>query len=303
MKAWNFRRTVGSLILGLTVIVEAFAGALDAESGDVNVAAASGGEVRATVHYDVEYGRAGGERLLLDASVPAGGGPHPVAIIVHGGGWGSGDKQMDITGLFKPLTAAGFVWFSVNYRLAPEHRWPAAFEDVQTAIRWVREHAVDYEADPNRLALIGYSAGGQLVALAAEQPDAETQVQAVVGIAPAADLVTDTERRGKVSRSLQDLLDVPEALNDESLGRIRDISPAAHIKPGMPAFLLLQGSADRTVLPEHTASFAEALRQAGVDVEVVTLKDAPHRLSEWDNFEPDYRQVIADWLKTHLGDK
>jgi alpha-L-fucosidase 2 len=147
---------------------------------------------------DIEYGRADGESLRLDVNVPDGAGPFPVAILVHGGGWSAGDKRgtdkpgssADISPWFEPLTAAGFTWFSINYRLAPTHRWPACFEDVQTAIRWVKAHAAEYRGDPRRIALFGHSAGGHLVCLAAVQAQADTRVQAVVGFAP----VTDFEQ-------------------------------------------------------------------------------------------------------------
>src|ERR1700683_866736 len=86
------------------------------------------------VKTDVEYGSAEGERLLLDVGMPEGKGPFPVVILVHGGGWGSGDKAKDISVLFDSLNRGGFVWVSINYRLAPKHRWPACLEDVQTAI-------------------------------------------------------------------------------------------------------------------------------------------------------------------------
>lgn len=79
------------------------------------------------LHRDIEYGVAAGVSLKLDASVPAGDGPFPVAILVHGGGWSGGDKAnvgsegkgADISAWFAPLTAAKFTWFSINYRLAP----------------------------------------------------------------------------------------------------------------------------------------------------------------------------------------
>ena len=109
--------------------------------------------------FDIEYGEAGGEKLLLDAHVPAGDGKFPVVIIVHGGGWMSWDKETDIVPVFAPV-ATNFTWFTINYRLAPTNRWPACFEDVQTAIRWVKQHAAEFKGDPERIALLGYSAGG-----------------------------------------------------------------------------------------------------------------------------------------------
>ena len=117
---------------------------------------------------DVEYGKVGGASLRLDAHVPNGAGPFPMVLIVHGGGWGTGDKRKGMEPFFEPLNKAGdFTWFSINYRLAPSNHWPACLEDVQTAIRWVKSHAKEYKGDPQRLALMGYSAGGELVCLAA----------------------------------------------------------------------------------------------------------------------------------------
>ena len=132
---------------------------------------------------DNEYGRADSERLRLDVSVPEGTGPFPIAILVHGGGWSGGDKSgsdhpgdsADISPWFAPLTAAKFTWFSINYRLAPVHRWPACFADVQAAIRWVKAHAAVYKGDPHRLALFGHSAGGHLVCLAGTEPTVAQQ--------------------------------------------------------------------------------------------------------------------------------
>lgn len=257
----------------------------------------------ATVYYDVEYARALGEPLRLDVAVPLGAAPapRPVVVIVHGGGWSGGDKAMDITGLFAPLTEAGFVWVSVNYRLAPAHRWPAQLDDVRAALRWTRANAAALSADPERIAVLGYSAGAQLAALAAMTGDDTAGIRAVVGIAPALDLVEDSRRRGQVNPSLQALLDLPAPLDEPALDRLRAISPAEHVRPGLPPFLLLQGDADKTVLAAHTASFAEKLRSAGVACEVVTLPGAQHRLSEWERYQLDYRAVIPAWLKHTLA--
>ncbi|MCB1019523.1 MAG: alpha/beta hydrolase, partial [Acidobacteria bacterium] len=112
---------------------------------------------------DIEYARPGGESQLLDVFVPEGAGPFPAAILVHGGGFEAGDKQTYITYIFESLSKANFVWFSINYRLSPKHRFPAATDDVETAIRWVRRNAQRYKVDVDRIALIGESAGGHLV--------------------------------------------------------------------------------------------------------------------------------------------
>src|SRR5262245_66609678 len=85
---------------------------------------------------DIEFAKAANVSLTLDAFVPEGPGPFPTCILVHGGGFVRGDKQTYIKPLFGPLSEAGFAWFTINYRLAPEHRWRACAEDGVPAAGW-----------------------------------------------------------------------------------------------------------------------------------------------------------------------
>ena len=129
---------------------------------------------------DVEYGHAGGKAQLLDLHVPDGAGPFPAAILVHGGGFDEGSKSTNVRPLFEPLANAGFAWFSIDYRLAPEFKFPAGNDDLNTAIRWVKAHAAEYHVDAAKVAIIGESAGGFLVNYAGTHETAETKVAAVV---------------------------------------------------------------------------------------------------------------------------
>src|SRR5215469_6135893 len=104
---------------------------------------------------DVEYGRPGGHALLLDLRVPDGPGPFPAAILVHGGGFDGGSKSTNVRPLFEPLAAAGFAWFSIDYRMAPEYRFPQAIADLDTAIRWLKANAATYHVDASKIAIIG----------------------------------------------------------------------------------------------------------------------------------------------------
>src|SRR4051795_2552613 len=79
---------------------------------------------------DVEYGRPGGKPLLVDLHVPDGAGPFPAAILIHGGGFDEGSRSTNVRPLFEPLADAGFAWFSIDYRMAPEFRFPEARADV-----------------------------------------------------------------------------------------------------------------------------------------------------------------------------
>ena len=252
-------------------------------------------------HPDIEYAQAAGESLRLDVSIPEGDGPFPIAILIHGGGWGSGDKAADFGALSKPLTDSGIAWFSINYRLAPKHPWPACFDDVQSAILWVKQNASTYKADPKRVALVGYSAGGQLAALAAIRADDLNHVQAVVGFAPAVELVADMKRRGEVGVAMQNLLGLPDKLDETALAKIATISPAEEIKPGLPPFFIVQGTADQSVRHVETLAFIERLKRADVSCTLFEMKDAPHRISEWPKSSPDYAEKTASWLKATLA--
>ncbi len=264
---------------------------------------------RAELRKDVEYGNAGGERLLLDVNVPDGAGPFPVAILVHGGGWDAGDKAgsdkpgngADTTPWFDPLTRANFAWFSINYRLAPTHRWPACFEDLQTAIKWVKAHAAEFKGDPRRIALFGHSAGGQLVTLVATRSDEDTRVQAVVGCAPVTDFEQDLAQRGGLSTSLQHLLDRPKEVTPEALTQLRALSPINRVHRGMPPVLLIHGDADKTVPLQQSLNFQKRLKSAGVTCDLITLKEAPHSLLAWDKIDPGYKAAMMAWLERTLN--
>jgi len=90
----------------------------------------------------------------------------PVLIYVHGGGWGRGDKRLG-SSLAGVYVQRGIVFVSVNYRLAPETRYPGFLEDLAAAVRWVKDHIGRYGGDPDRLTLVGHSAGAHLAALLA----------------------------------------------------------------------------------------------------------------------------------------
>jgi alpha-L-fucosidase 2 len=267
------------------------------------------GVARAELKKDIEYGTAGGERLLLDVNVPDGPGPFPIAILVHGGGWNSGDKSgsnkpgsgSDITPWFAPLTTAKFTWFSINYRLAPKHRWPACFEDVQAAIRWVKAHAAEFKGDPQRIALFGHSAGGHLVCLVSTRSNEDTRVQAVVGFAPVTDFEQDLAQRGGLSTALQDLLNRPKDVSSETLTLLRGLSPINRVKAGMPPTLLLHGDADKTVPLQQSLNYQKRLRAAGVTCDLITIQGAPHGLLTWEKFDSGYNTAMLAWLERTLS--
>src|SRR5438067_12264200 len=111
----------------------------------------------------IVYGEAGGEKLTIDYYPPAGPAPHPIAIIIHGGGYVAGTSKNNSEAYCADFLApSGYAVFSINYRLAPKYPYPAMVEDVERAIRYIRHNAKTWHADPKRIALVGGSAGGYL---------------------------------------------------------------------------------------------------------------------------------------------
>ncbi|MBP7142434.1 MAG: alpha/beta hydrolase [Opitutaceae bacterium] len=253
---------------------------------------------KATTKSDLTYGTAGGMDLKLDLSVPVGSGPFPTAILVHGGGWAKGDKARQVAPLFEPLSHAGFAWVSINYRLAPEHQYPGSVEDVETAIRWVKSHAAEYRFDPRRIALIGESAGGHLVALVATRGSAGCEVAAVVPVYAPTNLVVETSQ--KIPASIAAYFGVTE-VNPASLALLREASPLYHVRRGLPPFLLLHGTVDKLVDHEQSIVFQKALREAGVTCDLISVRDGGHGMNSWDKNKLVYKDALIAWLNQHLN--
>lgn len=259
---------------------------------------------QAAVQNDILYGWAGGEELRLDVSVPDGPGPFPAVILVHGGGWTSGDKSGGPLKTFMvpmqaPLAAAGYAYFSINYRLAPKHPHPAALEDVQTAIRWVKAHAAHYHLDPHRIALAGDSSGAQLAALAAVQADDATRVAAVVCFYGPFDLVTNIVQRGIFSTNLQALIG-RQTLDDETRRQLAAVSPFNFVKPGLPPFLLVHGTNDATVAFAQSTAMLARLQAAQVKSQLIPIKGGRHGMLAWDQFRPTFKAEVISWLNATL---
>ena len=253
-------------------------------------------------YRNIAYGDIKGQKLLLDAHVPAGKGPFPVLLIVHGGGWCAGDKEGDIVPVLKRYVT-NYTWFTINYRLAPQHRWPDCYDDVLSAIRWVKAHAPEYKGDPKRIALIGYSAGGHLVTLAGTRTNADTRVQAIVGFAPPTEIVKSALHRGSMNHwlSMKYLLN-RDKLDAATLKVMKKISPVTYVQPGLPPFLFVQGSADHTVPYHQTLDFESKLEKDHVSCHFITIKGGQHRIRDWSKFHPGWQTQVVTWLKAKIGE-
>jgi acetyl esterase len=246
---------------------------------------------------DIEYARAGDVSLKLDASVPDGQGPFPAVIIVHGGGFTGGNKQALVTPIFEPLARAGFVWFSIDYRLAPQYKFPAAIQDVEQAIGYVKSHAADYKADPGRITLLGESAGGYLVSYVGTETDPRWRVAAIVSFYAPHNLIGEYKmmrRQGVEPAALVAFLGIT-TFDSEALGQLRQASPINRIRKGMPPYLLLHGTDDQLVDYQQSVDMCQHLKQVGNVCELYTVEGAGHGMTGWER-TPTYKQKVVDWL-------
>lgn len=243
------------------------------------------GAVLKDVVYDPEHG------LKLDAYVPAGAGPFPAAILVHGGGWEAGDKVTYITPLFEPLARAGIAWFSIDYRLTPAVRHPEQMEDLRRAVAFVRREAARFRVDPSRLALVGESASGQMVSLLATEDRGLAAVVSFYGVYDFPAMVTDAGPRSLLRR-----LFGRETLDEEGRALLRRYSPLHQASGDLPPILLIHGTNER--LWAQGTAMRDRLAALGSAHELLALEGAPHGMENWEGRSEwtGYKQKMVEWL-------
>lgn len=242
---------------------------------------------------DITYSRPGGRDLRMDAFLPEGAGPFPAVVIAHGGGWEAGDKVTYVSPVFAPLARAGFAWFSIDYRLTPYVRNRDQLEDLREAIRYVRANASRFHVDPNRLALLGESASGQMVTEVASEPCPGCTVQAAVSFYGVYDF---TKWAGEPDN--RPMLD--RIFGHWDMETLKACSPIFHVRSNLPPLLLIQGTKDE--LYQGTLAYAERLKKAGARYELVLVEGAPHGMENWAG-HPEwefYKQRMLDWLNVNL---
>ena len=263
---------------------------------------------------DVEYSRPGGKPVLLDLHVPDGPGPFPAAILVHGGGFDEGSKSTNVQPLFDVLANAGFAWFSIDYRLAPEFRFPQANEDVNNAIRWVKANAAAYRVNVSKIAIIGESAGGFLVNYAGTHETPDTRVAAVVDFYGPVDYGELAElRRDHPERFNMATINRHAAngggihffgadqLDEAGLRKLRAISPIAAVHKGMTPFLCIHGTKDDQVAYEQSPEMCDAMHKVGAACELITIEGGGHGMRGWRAPEMQHwKPEVVAWLKKTL---
>ncbi len=241
-------------------------------------------ETPAVVTRDIPYRQGvSSDEASLDVYASPGVRGQPVLIYVHGGGWAAGDKAN--VG-FKPefFVENGFVFVSVDYRLTPNVEFPTHAEDVAAAIRWVHDHVADYGGDPSHIDLMGHSAGAHLVALVGTDSryleDVGLGLWAIHAVVPLDTQTYDlTALAAESGGTLPTLYAVTFTQDPEAWARA---SPIAHVAYGVnipPMIVAVSrgvGEAPNRHRLDQGQAFVSALREAGIEAEIVVSLGQSH---------------------------
>ena len=225
-----------------------------------------------TCQFDVRYGN--GAAQTLDVYYPTGVTGEPSIVVIHGGGWRANDSRTP-TKQATYFAQNGFAVFSINYTLSTSTApsWPQVFTDVETATRWVGQHAASYGADGTRLGAFGPSAGGHLSALLdTAGPEDGIRIRAAVATSGPMDLgITYREGGGDAPTDVRQLLGcIPgNCPNDEDV----DASPISHVSTGDGSLLFF--NSDNEVIPVDGAyAMNDALQAAQVPHSLVVIQNS-----------------------------
>jgi acetyl esterase/lipase len=239
----------------------------------------------------ITYCEIAGETLQLDMARPAGEGPFPAIVMIHGGGW-EGGSRAGYLGALPAMAKHGYVALTISYRLTKpdasgkaKYPFPAAVNDCKCAIRWLRANAAKYKVDPERIGVTGGSAGGHLslmlgVTSASDglegdggYADQSSKVQAVVNIFGPTDMP-------HISKSTGGAAPIVERFLGGKLDAIPDVykkaSPISYVKKDLPPMLTIHGTADTLVPPDQAERFDKAMREAGAQHTMLLLNGQGH---------------------------
>lgn len=261
---------------------------------------------------DLVYFTLGDRNLRIDVFQPAKKRPsgYPAVLIVHGGGWRSGNRAQHIP-LAQHLAAAGFTSLTVEYRLSTEALYPAAVHDVKAAIRWLRANAKRFNIDSNKIAILGFSAGGQLAALVGTtsgmsrfegehcNKSHSSDVQAIVDIDGTLSFVHPESGEGDDTKKTSAATYWFGYSKAENLDLWKDASPLTHAANNKAPVLFLNSSVDR--MHAGRDDFRNVLDANGIYSEVFTFEGAPHSFCLFDPWFNPTVQHITRFLNQVFG--
>jgi acetyl esterase/lipase len=247
---------------------------------------------------NLTYCSTGGRSLHIDAFIPKiqPRKKKPGILIIHGGGWRSGNRTQHIP-LAQRLAQAGYAAFTVEYRLSTEALYPAAIQDVKASLRWMRANAKRFDINPDKIAILGFSAGGQLAALVGATSannvfeagscfrNYSSAVQAVVDIDGTLSFVHPESGEGDDSKSTSAASYWFGYGKKDNLVLWEQASPLTYAKGNKAPFLFINSSVDRMHAGRN--DFLKTLSENNVYTEVHTFENSPHSFclfNPW--FEP-----------------
>lgn len=256
-------------------------------------------------HKDIPYAthdQSSPALTSLDLYIPAGNDGFPVFIFLHGGTWVLGDKKGGESKV-RMINNAGWILASVNYRLSPDVMHPTHAYDVANAIAWISEHISDYQGDPDRIVIMGHSAGAHLAALIATDArylekfgKTPGDIKGIIGLDSGAYFLPE------LFRSEPENIEVfTMAFGDQSK-LWNDASPVTHVKQSKltPPFLLIYAG-KREISKQSTFALAAALRDTQTTVQLYHAADKDHVSVERSvgQLEDKTTDVILDFLQQY----
>ena len=246
----------------------------------------------------------------------------PAIVYFPGGGFTSADYEK-FTEMRTALAKAGYVVAAAEYRVVP-NKFPALLEDAKAAVRFLRAHASEYGIEPDRIGVLGDSAGGYLSQMAGatngekefdkgDYLDQSSDVQAVVSLYGISDLRNIGAGFSPEIEKVHESPAVTEALlvNGPAFGKFPgasilqtpekalEASPIGHVNGNEPPYLLMHGSEDPLVSPVQSVQMFNALKNKKEDVRYIILEGAKHGDVSW--YQPNVINTVVDFFKTKLG--
>jgi acetyl esterase/lipase len=226
-----------------------------------------------TLHKHIQFAEKDGVKLHCDVYVPRSEGAKGAVLIVHGGGWSSRSRE-DTQFYSEQLAGQGLVAVNCTYRLAPEHIYPSAVEDVRDAYHWMIEHAEDFQIDREKIGAMGYSAGAHLISLVAawssQKRDGYKDIKFKVVVC---------------GGGVYDFMVYPLSpyinrfttfYRDENISLYQNASPLHQLGDELPHFFLYHAQKDALVEHDQMERFAKAIKEKGGSVETYTVPRLSH---------------------------
>jgi len=247
-------------------------------------------------------------KLLLDAFYPAAKTKikRTAIVIIHGGGWRSGSRSQHYP-LAQHLADLGYVCFTPEYRLSTEALYPAAVYDIKAAIRWVRKNAKQYNIDPGKIAVLGFSAGGELAAFmgatngrtefegTGDNLNYSSTVNAIVDIDGTLSFVHPESGEGDETKHPSAATYWFGFTKKENVDLWKQASPLTHTGKQNPPTLFINSSIDRMHAGRN--DYIKILTENNIYTEVKTFENSPHHFCLMEPWFTPTTKYIDDFLK------